>query len=99
LIDEFEAQYPNIKVEVVITTWDTMEGQIRTALNGNNAPDVITDLESRVASYASQGLLANLDSYYTASNVDMTISSPQPSTWPRMMVACMPCRCATTGRP
>ncbi|MEA4907426.1 MAG: ABC transporter substrate-binding protein [Anaerolineaceae bacterium] len=71
LIDEFEAQYPNIKVEVVITTWDTMEGQIRTALNGNNAPDVITDLESRVASYASQGLLANLDSYYTASNVDM----------------------------
>ncbi len=71
LIAEFEAQNPDIKVNMVITTWDTMEGQIRTALNGNNAPDLITDLESRVQGYASQGLLANLDEYYKAGNVDM----------------------------
>jgi len=71
LISEFEAENPNIKVEMTITTWDTMEGQIRTALNGENAPDVITDLESRTSAYAEQGLLTNLDPYFEASSIDM----------------------------
>lgn len=80
LISEFEAENPNIKVEMTITTWDTMEGQIRTALNGENAPDVITDLESRTPAYAEQGLLTNLASYFEASAVDMNdfVSSAIP---------------------
>jgi multiple sugar transport system substrate-binding protein len=71
LVSEFEAENPNIKVEMTITTWDTMEGQIRTALHGDNAPDVITDLESRTPAYAEQGLLANLDPYFEASGIDL----------------------------
>lgn len=71
LVSEFEAENPNIKVEMTITTWDTMEGQIRTALHGDNAPDVITDLESRTPAYAEQGLLTNLDPYFEASGIDV----------------------------
>lgn len=80
LVAEFEAQNPNIKVEMSITTWNTMLGQIRTALEGQNAPDVITDLESRTAGYAKLGLIANLQPYFTASKVDMSdfVSSAIP---------------------
>jgi len=71
LVAEFEEENPNIKVEMVITTWDTMQGQIITALNGTNPPDVITDLESRTPGYAQQGLLTNLDSYYESSGINL----------------------------
>lgn len=64
LIAKFEEANPNIKVDMVLTTWDTMENKIRVAFMSKEVPDVITDLESRVQNYAAQGFLMNLDSYY-----------------------------------
>lgn len=64
LAAEFEAVNEDIQVDIVITTWDTMENKIRVALMTKDAPDVITELESRVQSYAAQSLLENLDSFY-----------------------------------
>ncbi|GIQ70093.1 ABC transporter substrate-binding protein [Xylanibacillus composti] len=64
LIAKFEAANPGVKVEIVTMTWDTMENQIRVSLMSKEAPDVITELESRVKNLASQNLLMNLDGFY-----------------------------------
>ncbi len=64
LIKQFENENPGIKVEIIITTWDTMADKIRVALMSGNSPDVITDLETMVPIYAQKNLLTNLDSYY-----------------------------------
>lgn len=67
LLEGFKAEYPNITVNLVITTWDTMQDQIRMGLMSSNPPDLITELESRVPAYAEQGLLENLDAYVSSS--------------------------------
>lgn len=64
LVAQFEEENPDINVELSILTWDTMDNKIRVALMNNDAPDVITELESRIQNYASEGLLTELDSYY-----------------------------------
>lgn len=71
LLTGFESENPNIKVELVITTWDTMQNQIRMGLMGSTPPDLITELESRIPAHAAQGLLANLDENI-ASSSDIT---------------------------
>ncbi|CAH0120269.1 hypothetical protein PAE9249_02786 [Paenibacillus sp. CECT 9249] len=63
LVAKFESENPDIKVDIVVTTWDTMENKIRVALMASDAPEVITDLESRVKDYAAKNLLAKLDDY------------------------------------
>jgi len=64
LAAKFEAENAGVKVKLVITTWDTMENQIRVALMTKDAPDLITELESRVKTYAKQNLLRKVDDYY-----------------------------------
>ena len=68
LLTGFESENPNIKVELVITTWDTMQNQIRMGLMSSTPPDLITELESRILAHAEQGLLANLDQNVTSSS-------------------------------
>lgn len=68
LLTSFESENPNIKVELVITTWDTMQNQIRMGLMSNTPPDLITELESRILAYAEQGLLTNLDQNVASSS-------------------------------
>ena len=65
ILEEFHAENEDIEVEMVITTWDTRENKIMVALSTGTAPDLITDLESRVPTYAQQGYLLELDSWYT----------------------------------
>lgn len=69
LVEEFEAENSDIEVELVITTWDTMENQIRTALSNNNPPQVITELESRIPRLAEQELLAEIDPFLEDSSI------------------------------
>lgn len=60
LVANFEAAHPGDTVNIVITTWDTMAQQILVGLQTSSAPDVISELESRVKTYARRGLLADL---------------------------------------
>lgn len=71
MIAEFEKNNPNIKVNMVVTTWDTMEAKIRVSIMGKNAPEVITDLESRIVPYAKKGYLEKLDGYIEKENIDI----------------------------
>lgn len=64
LVEEFEKENPDIEVNISILTWETMENKIRVALETGEAPDLITELESRIQGYASKELLTNLDRYY-----------------------------------
>ncbi len=64
LVSQFETENPDVKVDIVVTTWDTMENKIRVALMTKDVPDVITELESRIQGYAAKGLLLKLDDYF-----------------------------------
>lgn len=66
LVAKFEEQNPDIKVEVVETTNDTMPNKIKTALDSGSGPDVITELVTRVPTYAAKDQLVDLSSWYDA---------------------------------
>jgi multiple sugar transport system substrate-binding protein len=61
IVADYESANPGEKVDIVITTWETMAQKILVGLQqSRNAPDVITELESRTLRYARQRLLTDL---------------------------------------
>lgn len=64
LVDQFEAQNPDLSVEMVETTSDTMANKISVALDSGTTPDVITELASRTRTYAGKNQLADLSGMY-----------------------------------
>lgn len=67
---EFEAEHPNIKVEIVVTDWDTYKSKITTAISAGNAPELFTILLTDVIPYADKGLLEPLNDLGTQAGVD-----------------------------
>jgi len=61
LIDQFERLNPGIKVNPLFDTWDNYYKHLDKDWTGANTPDVMF-LEN-IATYASQGILENLDPY------------------------------------
>ncbi|MEG1549694.1 MAG: sugar ABC transporter substrate-binding protein [Ruthenibacterium sp.] len=68
---EFEAANPGIKVELVITDWDTYKSKISTAISTKDAPELCTVLTTDVAPFAKQGLLTSLNEIAPAAGVNM----------------------------
>ncbi|OLT02061.1 hypothetical protein BJF90_04570 [Pseudonocardia sp. CNS-004] len=64
LVAEFEAQNPDLSVEMVETTSDTMANKISVALDSGDPPDVITELASRTRTSIAKGALADLSDLY-----------------------------------
>src|SRR5699024_3910173 len=76
VVEEFEEENPDIEINLSILTWETMENKISVALETGEAPDIITELESRIENYASKGFLTELDDYYENDlDIDDFISS------------------------
>jgi ABC-type glycerol-3-phosphate transport system substrate-binding protein len=75
IVADYETANPGEKVEIVITTWDTMAQKILVGLQSHNAPDVITELESRTLRYARQGLLTDLTDVVTKLGKDDFVPS------------------------
>ncbi|MDD3203083.1 MAG: sugar ABC transporter substrate-binding protein [Pygmaiobacter massiliensis] len=71
MVAEFEAANPGIKVELVITDWDTYKSKITAAISTNNAPELCTVLTTDVAPFAKQGLLADLTELAPNAGVNM----------------------------
>lgn len=67
---EFEAANPGIKVELVITDWDTYKSKITAAISTNNAPELCTVLTTDVVPFAQVGLLQPLNELGAAAGVD-----------------------------
>lgn len=64
LIASFQEKYPNIKVKMELIPNDQYETKIRTALAGGSAPDIMALDAPTLASYANQGAIMPLDSYF-----------------------------------
>lgn len=67
---EFEEEHPDVKVEIVVTDWDTYKSKITTAISANNAPEVCTMLLTDIAPFASKGLLEPLNDIGKTAGID-----------------------------
>ncbi|GGZ34628.1 hypothetical protein GCM10010387_30780 [Streptomyces inusitatus] len=60
LVREWNASHPDIRVEYVQGSWDSVHDQLLTSFEGGEAPDVIHDASDDLADFAHGGHLADL---------------------------------------
>ncbi|MFF8475335.1 ABC transporter substrate-binding protein [Streptomyces sp. NPDC015414] len=60
LVKEWNATHPDVKVEYVQGSWDSVHDQLLTSFEGGEAPDVIHDASDDLADFAYGGYLADL---------------------------------------
>ncbi|WP_406091100.1 ABC transporter substrate-binding protein [Streptomyces sp. NBC_01013] len=60
LVKEWNASHPDIEVQYVQGSWDSVHDQLLTSFEGNEAPDVIHDASDDLADFAYGGYLADL---------------------------------------
>jgi raffinose/stachyose/melibiose transport system substrate-binding protein len=65
---DFQAKYPNIKIQRVSRSFDDLKTTLRLALSGNGAPDVVQANNGRsdMGEFVKAGQLLPLDAYATA---------------------------------
>ncbi|MDO0925139.1 extracellular solute-binding protein [Streptomyces sp. TG1A-8] len=61
LVREWNAAHPEVRVEYVQGSWDSVHDQLLTSFEGGEAPDVIHDASDDLADFAHGGYLARLD--------------------------------------
>lgn len=61
MADEFMKINPDIKVNIVVTDWDSYKSRISTAISTNGAPDICSVLTTDITSFAKKDLLEPLD--------------------------------------
>lgn len=71
LAAEFMKDNPDIKVDIVVTDWDTYKSKITAAISISGAPDVCSVLTTDIAPYAKKGLLEPLSDMAADAGVDM----------------------------
>ncbi|MGV9627396.1 ABC transporter substrate-binding protein [Streptomyces sp. NPDC003487] len=62
LVREWNATHPDVEVEYVQGSWDSVHDQLLTAFEGGEAPDVLHDAADDLADFAHGGYLADLTS-------------------------------------
>ncbi|GAA2779635.1 sugar ABC transporter substrate-binding protein [Streptomyces rameus] len=60
LVREWNATHPDVRVEYVQGSWDSVHDQLLTSFEGGEAPDVIHDASDDLADFAYGGYLADL---------------------------------------
>ncbi|MEU5821397.1 MULTISPECIES: ABC transporter substrate-binding protein [Streptomyces] len=60
LVKEWNAAHPDIHVEYVQGSWDSVHDQLLTSFEGGEAPDIIHDASDDLADFAYGGYLADL---------------------------------------
>ncbi|MFH8801397.1 ABC transporter substrate-binding protein [Streptomyces sp. NPDC017936] len=60
LVREWNASHPDVRVEYVQGSWDSVHDQLLTSFEGGEAPDVIHDASDDLADFAHGGHLADL---------------------------------------
>ena len=60
LVKEWNASHPDVKVEYVQGSWDSVHDQLLTAFEGGEAPDIVHDASDDLADFAYGGYLADL---------------------------------------
>lgn len=75
VIKAFAATHPNIKIVVQHSPWSSYFDKIQTQMAGQTAPDVM--FLNNIPSYASRGVLENLDPYIKESGFDISGFYPE----------------------
>ncbi|MEU0987741.1 extracellular solute-binding protein [Streptomyces sp. NPDC005953] len=60
LVQEWNARHPDIQVDYVQGSWDSVHDQLLTSFEGGEAPDIIHDASDDLADFAYGGYLADL---------------------------------------
>ncbi|WP_026876015.1 extracellular solute-binding protein [Jiangella gansuensis] len=60
-VEDFQQEYPDVEVEVVMQAFSNREEALVTAITGNNAPDVVYFNPDFIPQYAEEGILLPLD--------------------------------------
>jgi len=63
IVDEWNEANPDVQVEYVQGSWDSVHDQLVTQFQGGSAPDIIHDESADIAGFATQGYLADLSPY------------------------------------
>ncbi|MEU1116185.1 MULTISPECIES: sugar ABC transporter substrate-binding protein [unclassified Streptomyces] len=60
LVAEWNATHPDVKVELIQGSWDSIHDQLLTSFEGGEAPDIIHDASDDLADFAYGGYLADI---------------------------------------
>ena len=100
LIADFNAVYPNIKVTVEYLDYTTGDDKVNTAIEGNQAPDIIMEGPERlIANWGAKGLLVDLKDLVPAGpyeSVAATCTSPNGEMYE--LPVCMITHCMAINR-
>ena len=70
IVADWNAANPNIQVEYVQGSWDSVHDQLVTQFQGGTAPDIIQDESADITGFANQGYLADLSPYLSQETKD-----------------------------
>jgi multiple sugar transport system substrate-binding protein len=70
IVADWNAANPNIQVEYVQGSWDSVHDQLVTQFQGGTAPDIIHDESADITGFINQGYLADLSPYLSQSTKD-----------------------------
>ena len=76
LIDKFEEQNPDIKVEMQLTPWDQYWTKFETTAGSNQAPDTYF-MNANWQKYTDAGVMEPLNDYIEKDGVDMSVYTPR----------------------
>ena len=82
IVDEWNEANPDIQVEYVQGSWDSVHDQLVTQFQGGSAPDIIHDESADIAGFAAQGYLADLAPYLS----DEVMSAVSDGVWESVTV-------------
>ncbi|MBA2477929.1 MAG: sugar ABC transporter substrate-binding protein [Sporichthyaceae bacterium] len=82
IVDEWNAANPDVQVEYVQGSWDSVHDQLVTQFQGGSAPDIIHDESADIAGFAAQGYLADLGPYLS----DEVMSGVSEGVWETVTV-------------
>ncbi|WP_432938151.1 extracellular solute-binding protein [Kribbella sp. CA-253562] len=70
IVADWNAKNPDIQVEYVQGSWDSVHDQLVTQFQGGTAPDIIHDESADITGFANQGYLADLTPYLSQQTKD-----------------------------
>lgn len=70
LVAEFEAANPDIKIDLVITDWDSYKAKTTAAISAKNAPELISVLLTDVKPFVQAGFLEPIDAHMVTVGYD-----------------------------
>jgi ABC-type glycerol-3-phosphate transport system substrate-binding protein len=70
IVADWNAKNPDIQVEYVQGSWDSVHDQLVTQFQGGTAPDIIHDESADITGFINQGYLADLSPYLSKDTKD-----------------------------